>query len=325
MLTLSPNETQLASNYVAEFAAQCLGGVRPTYDCIYRSSNFPQTRLVLRVKAPDCTYALKIDTESPLTARLKAEFGVLQDLWAYFKCSETSQVVRPVYYSPGNAFFVTAFIDRPTAVDLIYNSPDDGKVAQVYRRAGSWLHDLHGFRTATQMPFWPQWMMETIRELAKAARPDTSDDFQTMMNIMRADAGRLRGKSVLRVFSHGDFHGLNLILEQGAAVGLDFTEVIEKPAIYDIVDFLKADVFRDEHGKEVDRSGILKTNKEMFFRRYRHPIDMEMLDFCIRGRLLQDWLETSGQGYEPTEFEAQRSQRILHRLRLALTAPVTTG
>ncbi|MCL6283706.1 aminoglycoside phosphotransferase family protein [Ruegeria sp. 2012CJ41-6] len=323
MLTLSHHETQLASAYVDEFAQACLGGAAPAFDCIYRSSNFPQTRLVLRISTAEGSYALKVDTESPLTGRLKAEFGVLQELHTFFQDNKTSQVVRPVYYSPGNAFFVTVFIDRPTAVDLIYDSPDDGKVAQVYRRAGSWLHDLHGFRAPTQMPFWPQWMMESIRELAKTARPEIAEDYRVMMNIMRADAGRLRGKPVLRTFSHGDFHGLNLILGQGAALGLDFTEVIEKPAIYDIVDFLKADVFRDDTGQDLDRSGILRKNKEMFFRRYRHPIDMDILDFCIRGRLLKDWLEVSGEEYTPTEFEVQKSRHLRHRLRRALIEPVT--
>ncbi|MDP5219640.1 phosphotransferase [Ruegeria sp. 2205SS24-7] len=325
MPTLSQQETHLASAYVEEFARACLGGATPSFDCIYRSSNFPETRLVLRVDAGGEAYALKIDTESPATGRLKAEFGVLQELSAYFQANESTEVLRPIYYAPGNTFFVTEFIDRPTAVDLIYNSPDDSKVAQVYRRAGSWLHDLHGFRDPSQMPFWPQWMMESIRESIKTAGPAIADDTQAMMNIMRADAGRLRGKPVLRVFSHGDFHGLNLILGQGAMIGLDFTEVIEKPAVYDIVDFLKADVFRDERGQELDRSGILKVNKDMFFRRYRHPIDMDILDFCIRARLLKDWLEVSGESYQPTEFETQRTQRLLHRLRLALTAPVSAG
>ncbi|MFA3919593.1 phosphotransferase [Ruegeria hyattellae] len=323
MLTLSQHETQLASTYVDEFARACLGGASPTFDCIYRSSNFPQTRLVMRVSTADESYALKIDSESPLTGRLKAEFGVLQDLHTYFQGNETSQVVRPVYYSPGHAFFVTVFIDRPTAVDLIYDSPDDGKVAQVYRRAGSWLHDLHRFRTPTHIPFWPQWMMESTRELAKTARPDIAQDCRMMMNIMRADAGRLRSQPDLRVFSHGDFHGLNLILGQGTVFGLDFTEVIEKLAVYDIVDFLKADVFRDDTGQDLDRSGILRKNKEMFFRLYRHPIDMDILDFCIRGRLLKDWLEISGEDYNPTEFEAQKSRHLQHRLRRALTEPVT--
>lgn len=282
--------------------------------CVYRSHDFPDTRLVLKIQTQGSGYAMKIDTDAPTTGRLRKEFDLLEHLFEYFEKTKSSRILRPVFLSPSGEYMITEYIKRPTAVDLIYNSTDDDQVAQVYRRAGAWLNDLHGFCPPKDYTFRPRWMTDSIRELSEYLPANVARTSQRMINTMLAEAARLKGIPDIQVFAHGDFHGLNLIMGQGKTIGLDFTEAREKLAVYDIVDFLKADVFRDGPASDVDRSGILKRNKDMFFRLYRHPINADILDFCIRGRLLKDWLRLSQTDYVCSEFEDHQRTRLEIRL-----------
>ena len=269
----------------------------------------------MKVETPSQDFALKIDTISPESGRLANEFQVLSRVFDHFKGHQSARVVRPVFLPPGGAFMVTEYVDRPTAVDVIYNSTDDKQVAQVYRRAGSWLHHLHDIQKATSYAFRPRWMTENIQEISAAVPPHIAKISQPMVEIFLAEAAHLRNRPDLRVFSHGDFHGLNLIMGQGTTIGLDFTEARDKLAVYDIVDFLKADIFRDGEGSEVDRSGVLKSNKQMFFKLYRHPIDMKILDCCLRGRLLKDWLRLWRPDFICSQFEERKRDLLETRLK----------
>jgi thiamine kinase-like enzyme len=273
--------------------------------------------MVLRIKGKQQDFALKIDTLSPASGRLQREFELLTELSQQFLQFETSRVVHPYYLSPGGMFFVSEFIDRPTAVDVIHNSKDDDQVARIYRRAGAWLHDLHSCRPATEYAFRPRWMTDAINELLQSVPPHIRATGGHMAEILEKSALHLKGIPDTRVFSHGDFHGQNLIVGKGEMIGLDFTEMREKLAVYDIVDFLKSDIFRDAKPSDVDRSGILKLNKDMFFRRYRHPIHMGILDFCIRGRLLKDWLASWHVDHRCSPYEEDRRQRLGDRLQIA--------
>ncbi len=315
MPTLTISEYDMAREFANEFARDHLRDHITGLHCVYRSHGFPGSRFVMKVETPSQNYALKIDTISPESGRLPNEFQVLTRVHDHFRRHETARVVRPVFLSPGGAFMVTEYIDRPTAVDVIYNSTDDKQVAQIYRRAGSWLHHLHSIQKPTNYAFRPRWMTENIRELSTLVPPDIARVSQPMVEIFLAEAARLRNRPDLRVFSHGDFHGLNLIMGQGTTIGLDFTEARDKLAVYDIVDFLKADIFRDSTNSEVDRSGVLKSNKQMFFKLYRHPIDMEILDCCLRGRLLKDWLRLWRPDFICSQFEERKRDRLETRLR----------
>ncbi|WP_171240229.1 phosphotransferase [Ruegeria sp. HKCCA5491] len=316
-LPLSDQEHDRVTAFIVEFSNAVLHAPVTQYDCIYRSHAFAESRAVLVLRSTAGSFALKIDTESPATGRLKDEFELLVDLSRYFERTDSSRVVQPVYLSPGGAFLVTEFIDRPTAVDLIYNSKDDNQVVQVYRRAGSWLSDFHSRLAPVNYGFRPKWMIDSICDLAAMVPDDIAQKSRKMIDAMVTDGERLKGIEDLRVFSHGDFHGQNLIIGQGKTHGLDFTEVCEKLAVYDIVDFLKADIFRDGPASAVDQSGILRRNKQMFLRRYRLPIDTDILDFCIRGRLLKDWLDYWRTDFTCSAFEKFRRTRLEMRLDIA--------
>ncbi|OUS37571.1 hypothetical protein A9Q94_05735 [Rhodobacterales bacterium 56_14_T64] len=161
-------------------------------------------------------------------------------------------------------------------------------------------------------------MFEEIEEILSNALPQAAaSEYHPFLDQMLKDSALFANSEDTLVFSHGDFHGDNLILGPGVTYGLDFTEASEKLAVYDIVDFMKADIFRDGPVDEVDRSGILQHNKDMFFRKYRHPINREILDFCIRGRLLIDWIGISKEAHSKSRFQRTKFSRLADRLTLA--------
>ncbi|WP_157769970.1 aminoglycoside phosphotransferase family protein [Ruegeria profundi] len=319
MPTPTLDEYDMASTYAEEFARAQVNSSVKDVTCIYRSHAFPASRLVWKIEKSGRPFALKIDTLSPETGRLSKEFDVLTRLSDHFKGNETNRVVRPVYLAPHGAFMVTEFIDRPTAVDYIYNSSNDDQVAQVYRRAGSWLNTLHSFQAPTEYAFRPRWMTDSINDLSTALPLHIEEASKPMIDAFLSQAKRLKNRPDIRVFSHGDFHGDNLIMGSGTVIGLDFTEARDKLAVYDIVDLLKADIFRDGPASEIDRSGVLRKNKDMFFRQYRHPIDPEILECCLRGRLLKDWLRLWQTDFTCSPFEDRKKHRLHLRLRAAFS------
>lgn len=317
MLILNKDEHKRAAGFVEEFARHSAAdGVLP-FDCIYRSHDFPDTRVVVKIKGPRNLFALKIDTDSPNSGRLKKEFNLLTHLTKALEKNKTSHVIRPRYMSPQGMFFVTELVERPTCADVIHNSPDNDQVSQIYRRAGAWLHDLHNVQPPKDYGFRPRWMTDSICALLTEVPTHIRNEGQAMADRLERDGLLLKGIPETQVFSHGDFHGQNLLVGQGEMIGLDFTESRSKLAVYDIVDFLKSDIFRNADPSDIDQSGIVKHNKDMFFRRYRHPIHMEILDFCIRGRLLKDWLSLWQPTHTCSNYEESRRQRLGDRLRIA--------
>lgn len=317
MTELDTDELELSGDLVTEFGGRIPDGRVLGSRCIYRSHAFPRTRWVMQVDAARQSYALKIDTQSPQTGRLTKEFRVLSQLQSHFEGNRTTRVARPVYLSPGGMFLVTEYVDRPTAADLIHNSRDDNQVAQVYRRAGAWLSDLHSAQTPTEYAFRPKWMTDIVEDLTRSAPKNIARTCQSMLTQVLNDAAHLKGEPQSRVFSHGDFHGLNLIMGQGQTIGLDFTETDTKLAVYDMVDFLKSDIFREGPDAEVDSGGILTRNKQMFLRLYRHPVNTEVLDFCLRTRLLIDWLRLSQPDHHCSAHEDHMRTRLYARLQQA--------
>ena len=137
-------------------------------------------------------------------------------------------MVEPVYLSSSGQFFVTAYIDRKTATEIIYKTLPDNQAGQAYRRAGEWLNALHKFNDPVKKRFWYQWIFENIEDILSTSVPQAQEtEYQPFLEQMRRDAEKLDGVHELKVFAHGDFHGRNLILGSGVTYGLDFTEVTE--------------------------------------------------------------------------------------------------
>ncbi|QFT97808.1 Phosphotransferase enzyme family protein [Roseovarius sp. THAF8] len=312
------------NGYVKEFVAQQHPAQDYNFACIYRSADYPKERQVFVVEIGERRYALKVDTKSAKTERLVREFETLRELHAHFEKFEKLDVVTPVYMSPSGEFFVTGYIDNRTATEAIYEQEADNRARQIYRKAGHWLHALHGFEPITTENFWYDWMLETLATLtgSRDCPHATPEQYGPMIDQMHRDVRRIEGAEDTHVFSHGDFHGRNLILGAGVTYGFDFTEVTRKLAVYDIVDFLKTDVFRPASPDEIDRSGLIAKNKAMFFKLYRHPINMDVLDFCMRARLLIDWLSITTERHDRTQFQQKKFDHLHSRLLLAFEHPL---
>ena len=317
MINLFNYNERLVEKFVSEFVEAESPGSQPVFTCVYRSADFPKERQVFLVELEDKQFALKLDLSSHKTSRLAEEYEVLERLHPYFEPHQRVSVIKPVYFSPSGKFFVTEYVGRKTATDAIRELEKDNRAGQIFRRAGEWLHVLHDFSGSSQERFWYDWMFESLDEITSSAQPQASaDEYQPMIDQLRRDATAIDGVEDLKVFSNGDFHGRNLIIGAGHMYGLDFTEATEKLAIYDIVDFLKVDIFRNGEASDVDRSGILKQNKEMFFKLYRHPINIDVLDFSMRARLLIDWLSITRERYAKTQFQRGKFENLRQRLRV---------
>lgn len=144
-------------------------------------------------------------------------------------------------------------------------------------------------------------------------------DYQPMIALTRFEAERLTGQTCIKTLCHGDFHGKNLIMGRGVTYGFDVTQVEEKLAIYDIVDFLKGDIFRNTKNEAIDKNGVTKAHKDMFFKLYRHPINSEILDFSLRTRLLIDWLSISRTRHAKSPFQRDKYDRLKKRLQIAFS------
>ena len=290
---------------------------------VYRSRDYPRERWIYRLDLDDAQYALKIDVKADVTDRLRYEYATLKKLDAYFKSNAKAEgsVVAPLYISHDGKFFVSEFMDRPTVEHLIHHLESNRQAAQIFRRAGAWLHHLHSFEAQEHAKFWPNWMLEKI-EARIADGPQAEEaDYSPMVAQMRRDATRLTGLEDLAGFCHGDFHAGNLIIGKGQCHGLDIRKVTAKLLVYDIVDFLKADIFRPCTPDGLDQSGISVENKAKFFRLYRHKVNMAILDYCLRGRLLIDWLEISPDKYVKRPSQREKFGYLRERLMHAFSRP----
>jgi thiamine kinase-like enzyme len=287
---------------------------------IYRSVDYGKDRQVFKVTIGAEIYAMKVDLASPRTGRLQQEFAILGELHRHFQAFEKLTAPAPLYLSPNGAFFVMRYLPGRTATLAVRETKNAKSTGQVFRRAGHWLNALHKYKNGSQARFWPNWMVEAVDEAIIAGPQAKPADYGRMRDSFRSQTRAMRGRSDLKVFCHGDFHATNLILNREGTHGFDFTEVSEKLAIYDIADFLKLDIYRDDAGAGIDRSGVSRDCKTMFFKLYRHPIDMEILDLCLRGRLLIDWLNISTSRYHKSAFQREKYDRLRRRLEIAFAA-----
>lgn len=290
---------------------------------IYRSRQYPRERWIYRLDLDEAQYALKMDVRADVTGRLRYEYATLKELDAYFKSNPQAKggVVAPRYLSPDGKFLVNEFIDRPTAEHFIHHLESDRAAAQIFRRAGAWLDHLHSFEPREQTQFWPNWMFEEMAALIADGPQADEADYAPMIAQMRRDATRVTGLEDLAGFRHGDFHAGNLIISEGQCHGLDVKKIREKLLVYDIVDFLKADVLRPCAPESVDRSGISSENKAEFFQLYRHRVNRDILDYCLRGRLLIDWLEITPAIYSKRSCERTKFAYLKERLTRAFARP----
>ena len=84
MVSLFNYDEDLIQEYASEFVGAKFPGSEYSFTCIYRSADFPDERQVFMILVAGQQFALKVDTTSPETGRLSAEFSVLNKLLCLF-------------------------------------------------------------------------------------------------------------------------------------------------------------------------------------------------------------------------------------------------
>lgn len=284
-------------------------------ECIYISNGLPDERQVFKLTSDKYTFALKLDTQSHKTGRLALEFNRLQVLHRHFKLIQKCDVIMPVYLSRDKTFMLTTFVDAPTAQQKLTRTTNVQKASQTFRRMGAWTHHLHAIEPHTAAQFWPGWMLKKITD--PTYRQNTKAPWQlckSAIQSLQRDAQVLRGLDDLMVFSHGDLHGNNILIGNEITYGLDCTESKSKLAVYDIVDILTTDILVSSDRKKIGTMGIIEENYKAFFETYKFPISFEILDFCIKSRLLISWLKISRTDYERSEPQRKRFYELQKRI-----------
>jgi len=318
MLSLKDPNYKAIDAMVREFAAAM--GLKGTPDVarIFTSPVFPLERQVLRATWGENSFALKIDFTSNKTARLAKEFEGLKALSAHFKKYEKLGTATPIYMSPSGLFFAMDYLNFRTAGQRLKESQQLQTTRQVYRRAGLWLAAMHEFKPQKRSKFYGEWMPQEIdARVNEGALQAPVEDVMRMRNMLERQIADVQHTKDTRVWSHGDFHSENMMLAPGMTYAFDLTEARMKLAVYDIVDFLKVDVFRQMPPENVDTSGIIATHREMFFKGYKHSVKPKLFEVAMRGRLLIDWVSLTQKSCVERESQRIRYARMKERLDIA--------
>ena len=290
----------------------------PKVERIFTSPVLPLERQVLRVALGNDMYAMKIDFTSDVTARLAKEFEGLKQLSAHFQAYDKLGTATPIYLSKAGTFLAMNFLDFHTAGQRLQLSQQLQTTRQVYRRAGLWLTAMHAFKEQKQGKFDGKWMVHEINARIEDGQMKAPlADVERMRDILREEVVEVHHTKSLRAWSHGDFHSENMMLAPGMTYAFDLTEARMKMALYDTVDFLKVDIYRQMPGEAVDRSGIIAKHREMFFKGYKHNVKPTLFDVAMRGRLLIDWASIEKQGYAKNESQKLQFLRLKQRLDMA--------
>lgn len=305
---------------VREFAQAMAFTGTPDVVRIFTSHLLPLERQVLRVTLGEQIYALKLDFTSDVTRRLAHEFEGLKKLSTHFLTYDKLGTATPIYLSKSGTFFAMNFLNFRTAGQRLKESQQLQTTRQVYRRAGLWLTAMHEFKPQKRSPFYGEWMpLEVDSRVDDGQMHARANDVVRMRDILAEQIGDVQLVKDTRVWSHGDFHSENMMLGPGMTYAFDLTEARMKLAIYDVVDFLKVDIYRSMPGECIDRSGIIASHREMFFKGYKHSIRPELFEVAMRGRLLIDWASITRNGFKDREGQRLRFVRLKERLDIAFS------
>jgi len=284
---------------------------------VIQARDFRGERCVFLLSSKSQKIAIKYDKTSPTKGRLQNEYAQLLKLDTYFKNRTNDDVVKPLYLSDTGSFFVTQRIEAPTAMHALR---DDATLSscEIYRRAGQWLHHLHSFERQEQAPFWPGWLMKRINDPQTLANTLVKPEvYEPLVDHITACAHKARGNKILKCVSHGDFHGNNLLMSEAVTYGLDLTAMGVNFAVHDITKLFMMDVVLDADAASLDKSGIVAQHTQAFFDAYKHPIDADVLGFCVKARMLITLLRTTAQSYAASKYQQRKFGELLKRVQFA--------
>lgn len=279
----------------------------------------PEKPLVFRMTAPDRDLALKLDAGPVPSGRIAREFRVLTALKPVFARSPGHDVVTPVYLDPDGQFMVTNWAEGATALEAMDHARSDETIADVGAAGGGWLSVLHGSAAPKPARFSPDWAFRRFDQLTSArggAAPAMGRaQAEALVHRMRPRLEILRNAYCLRVPSHGDFNGRNLIFSGDTAVGLDLGRLPAKLAVYDVADFICELDLRAPEGAVWDARGrATGPLVQGFHTGYGRPLPAEILEVALLTRMTIAALRVTRTERRWQKHRRLRLARLLARL-----------
>lgn len=264
-------------------------------NCIHRSCDAGREQMVFSLVHEDGQVLILKKDFIAGTPWIEREYHLFEDLHPHFAKTEDCAVATPVYLGIDRSFHITEYAEGRTASEVLRTPYSPAQANQVFRRAGKWLNHLHQHSQKAPEQIWMNWIFQEMDQLL--SRPEIyaqPEHFQAFLDQLRLDAQQFQATACPRAFAHGDFHGGNLILGKGKVCGLDLAYGTVKPILYDVVDFLTSDVNTSLStpldAAEISPGGIRRDSVAFFFKTYRHPISLPLLNFHLRARLLLELL-----------------------------------
>ncbi len=323
MLLFAEFDEALIRRHLQEFqSATGLDGCF-SINCIHKSTDRGRQQMVFSLMHESgSALILKKDFNSG-TPWIEREFRLFEQLSPHFASADGCEVAGPVYLGADKSFHITEFAKGRTASDALRTPQSQAQANQVFRRCGKWLNHLHQHRPSEPETIWMNWIFIEFYKLSAGddvyAQPE---HYSAFLKQLHGQSRQFQATPCSRVFSHGDFHSGNLILGKGTVVGLDLAYSKQKPAIYDVVDFLASDLNNPLPARDIGPGGVRQASVEFFFKTYRRPISRPLLNFHLRSRLLLELMRIQQSSVNRNHKVKIRFELLLARLSTAFEQPL---
>lgn len=311
----------LIQHHVQEFqTATGLPGIFGI-NCIHKSRDVGREQMVFSLIHEDGQVLILKKDFIDGTPWIAREYQLFEQLRPHFATTDDCTLAEPVYLGADRSFHITRYAEGRTASDVLRAPNSAAQANQVFRRAGKWLNQLHHHAQSAPEDIWMNWIFRELDQLL--TRPEVfaqPQHYAGFLDQLRRDAPQFQASPCPRAFAHGDFHSGNLILGKGSVCGLDLAYGKEKPILYDVVDFLVSDLNNPLPAADITAGGIRRDSVTFFFKTYRHAIQLPLLNFHLRARLLLELARIDGNAEQ--QEPRPKFSNLLNRLSCAFDQPL---
>lgn len=179
-------------------------------------------------------------SEMPAGGWASQEYEVLSLLYPYFARLPGLAVPRPLPTLPQHGMLLTEWIDGPTLTALLLDwRITRARTLREIHRAGRWLSALHRYESHGSAPLDAGQMFRELEADADTQRLVAAERVAGQaLRLLRETVGLVSRESQPVARLHGDFKADNLIVSNGALVGLDIALQWRGPVVRDIAPFL---------------------------------------------------------------------------------------
>lgn len=183
----------------------------------------------------------------PDVALARRQFDVLTWLAARAQsAAEPVKLVRALHLIEEHACLVMEWVEgRSVAAVLASPTTSIAEIAFWSEMAGAWLKRFHDLRRAAPRPTDTKALIASIDEdLPRAPRISANRSFVHGNGVLRQAADLVGSIPVPCAIHHGDFKAENLMIAEGALVGLDISNDWNDVVTLDLVKFIRDIDFR---------------------------------------------------------------------------------